>query len=70
MEHPIGMSIRDDVVDRITLTIDETATLPGIWRDSAYGAARQGKLPSQPVGRRVTVPVPDLIVRPSPSPRP
>ncbi len=61
MAHPIGVPIHDVLAGRVTLTIVETATLLGIGRSSAYEAARRGELPSRRVGRRVIVPVPELI---------
>lgn len=48
----------DDLESRITLTIDEVASLLGIGRTAAYEAARRGEIPTRKLGRRVLVPVP------------
>lgn len=61
MAHTIGPSTLDGFSDRLTLTIEETASLLGIGRSSAYEAARRGQLPSRRLGRRLVVPVPALL---------
>ena len=43
-------------VDRLTYTVQETATLLGLSRNSAYEAARRGEIPTIRVGRRILVP--------------
>ena len=43
-------------VERLTLTVDETAHLLGISRGLAYEMARVGKLPTIRFGRRLLVP--------------
>ena len=55
MEHrtyspPIGIE------SRLTLSIDETASLLGLGRTAAYETARRGEIPSRKLGRRVIVP--------------
>ena len=42
-------------MDRLTLTIEETAELLGISRNSAYLAVRSGQLPVLKIGRRYLV---------------
>lgn len=42
--------------ERLTLTVEETATLLGISRGSAYEAARRGQIPVVRIGRRLLVP--------------
>lgn len=41
---------------RLTLTVEEAATLLGISRAFAYEAVRRGEIPSIRIGRRVLVP--------------
>ena len=43
-------------VDRLTLTVEEAASLLGIGRGLAYELARSGKLPAIRLGRRLLVP--------------
>lgn len=49
-----------DLDSRITLTIEEVASLLGLGRTAAYEAARRGEIPIRRLGRRVLVPVPAL----------
>lgn len=42
--------------ERLTLTVEEAATLLGISRASAYEAVRQGEIPAIRIGRRILVP--------------
>lgn len=49
-----------DLESRVTLSIEETASLLGLGRTAAYEAARRGEIPSRRLGRRVLVPVPAL----------
>jgi len=42
--------------NRLTLTVPEAAKLIGISRMTAYGAVRDGTIPSIRIGRRVLVP--------------
>jgi len=56
--HPIGL---DEIETRLTLSIDEVASLLGLGRTAAYEAARRGEIPSRRLGRRVIVPVPALL---------
>ncbi len=51
----------DDVEARLTLSVDEVASLLGLGRTAAYEAARRGEIPSRRLGRRVIVPVPALL---------
>jgi excisionase family DNA binding protein len=51
----------DDIGDRLTLSIEEVASLLGLGRSAAYEAARRGELPCRRIGRRVVVPVPALL---------
>lgn len=45
------------VVERQTLTVEETAIVLGIGRTAAYEAARRGEIPTLRIGRRLIVPV-------------
>jgi excisionase family DNA binding protein len=45
-----------DPTDRPTLTLDETAAILGISRDSAYKGAACGDIPTIRIGRRLLVP--------------
>lgn len=47
--------------NRVTITVTETAELLGIGRTSAYEAIRRGELPSLRIGRRLVVPVTQLL---------
>jgi excisionase family DNA binding protein len=44
-------------IQRMTCTIEETATILGIWRNKAYEAARNGDVPTIRIGKRLLVPV-------------
>jgi excisionase family DNA binding protein len=61
MAQPIAAIALDDLDHRITLTIEETASLLGLGRTATYEAARRGEIPARRLGRRVVVPVPALI---------
>ena len=61
MAQPIAAIALDDLDHRITLTIEETASLLGLGRTATYEAARRGQIPSRRLGRRVVVPVPALL---------
>jgi excisionase family DNA binding protein len=56
--HPIAL---DDVEARLTLSVDEAASLLGLGRTAAYEAARRGEIPSRRLGRRVIIPVPAFL---------
>jgi excisionase family DNA binding protein len=43
-------------VERLTLTVEEAATMLGISRAFAYEAVNRGEIPSIRIGRRVLVP--------------
>lgn len=49
------------VTQRVTITVEEAASLLGIGRSAAYDAARRGQLPTRRLGRRLFVPVPALL---------
>jgi excisionase family DNA binding protein len=51
----------EDVARRVTITVEEAASLLGIGRSAAYDAARRGQLPTRRLGRRLLVPVPALL---------
>jgi len=51
----------EDLEDRITLSVEEVASLLGLGRTAAYEAARRGEIPNRRLGRRVIVPVPALL---------
>ncbi len=61
MAQPIAAIALDDLDRRITLTVEETASLLGLGRTATYEAARRGQIPSRRLGRRVVVPVPALL---------
>ena len=61
MAQPIAAIALDDLEHRITLTVEEVASLLGLGRTAAYEAARRGQIPSRRLGRRVVVPVPALL---------
>jgi excisionase family DNA binding protein len=43
------------VVERLTFTLEETASLLGLGRNQAYEAARRGEIPVLQIGRRKLV---------------
>ena len=51
----------DQLDGRVTLTVEEAATVLGLGRSAAYEAARRGQLPTRRLGRRLLVPVPALL---------
>jgi len=51
-----GMGAVPPVEDRLTLTVEEAATLLGISRAFAYEAVTRGEIPSIRIGRRILVP--------------
>ena len=55
---PVGL---DDIDARLTLSVEEVASLLGLGRTATYEAARRGEIPSRRLGRRVIVPVPALL---------
>ena len=61
MVEPIATFALDDLEQRITLTVEEVASLLGLGRTAAYEAARRGQIPSRRLGRRVVIPVPALL---------
>ena len=44
-------------MDKLTLTVDETAVLLRISRGMAYNAVNKGTIPSIRIGKRLLVPV-------------
>ena len=61
MTQPIATPTVDDLERRVTLSIEEAATLLGLGRTAAYEAARRGQIPTRRLGRRLIVPVPALL---------
>jgi excisionase family DNA binding protein len=51
-----GVGAVAPVEDRLTLTVEEAATLLGISRAFAYEAVNRGEIPSIRIGRRILVP--------------
>ena len=51
----------DELAGKATITIEQTARILGLGRTAAYDAARRGELPTRRLGRRVLVPVPELL---------
>ena len=45
-----------DTQAKLTLTVQEAATLLGIGRNSAYEAIKIGAIPSLRIGRRIVIP--------------
>ncbi len=51
-----------DALDgRLTVTVEEAASILGLGRSAAYEAARRGQLPTRRLGRRIVIPVPLLL---------
>lgn len=51
----------DDIHGRLTLSVPEAAELLGIGKGLAYDAARNGEIPTISIGRRLVVPVHQLL---------
>jgi excisionase family DNA binding protein len=51
----------EEVKTRATITVPEAGELLGLGRDAAYAAARKGEIPTLKIGRRLLVPVPELL---------
>ena len=51
MAQPIANTTLDNLEHRITLTVEEVASLLGLGRTATYEAARRGQLPSRRLGR-------------------
>ena len=45
---------------RMTVTVEEAATILGVGRHKAYEAARSGEIPTIRIGKRILVPVASL----------
>ena len=54
-------TVLEELGNRLTISIEETALLLGLGRTAAYEAARRGQIPSRRLGRRLIVPVPALL---------
>ena len=50
---PLGL---DDIEARLTLSVDEAASLLGLGRTAAYEAARRGEIPSRRCSRSLKFP--------------
>ena len=44
-------------IQRMTVTVQEAATILGVGRNKAYEAARSGEIPTVRIGRRLLVPL-------------
>jgi excisionase family DNA binding protein len=44
-------------IQRMTVTVEEAATILGVGRNKAYEAARAGQIPTVRIGKRLLVPV-------------
>lgn len=51
-----GLGTAPAGVERLTLTVEEAATMLGISRAFAYEAVNRGEIPSIRIGRRILVP--------------
>ena len=51
----------DDLAGRATITVSEVAVLLGMGRSAAYEAAKRRQIPTRRIGRRLVVPVPELV---------
>jgi excisionase family DNA binding protein len=50
-----------DLAGRATIRVDEAAAVLGVGRSAAFEAARRGELPVIRLGKRLLVPVPQLL---------
>jgi excisionase family DNA binding protein len=55
------MEIPEAMRGKLTLSVDETATLLGVGRQQVYESVRTGAIPSLRMGRRVIIPMPMLL---------
>jgi excisionase family DNA binding protein len=46
---------------RLTVTVEEAATILGLGRSAAYEATRRGEIPGRRLGRRIVIPIPLLL---------
>jgi excisionase family DNA binding protein len=53
--------ILDEVRDRATISVRELAALLGISESLAWESVRRGDIPCRRLGRRVLIPVPELL---------
>jgi excisionase family DNA binding protein len=60
-EHTFTHPALEVLEGRLTVTVEEAATLLGLGRSAAYEAARRGEIPTRRLGRRIVVPVPLLL---------
>ncbi|MDQ6839701.1 MAG: helix-turn-helix domain-containing protein [Actinomycetota bacterium] len=67
-EHTFTHLAFDALEGRLTVTVEEAASVLGLGRSAAYEAARRGEIPSRRLGRRIVVPVP--LLRPCIGQRP
>ena len=51
----------EELANRTTLTVNEAAQILGIGRTLTYEHVRQGLIPAIRLGRRIVVPVPQLM---------
>lgn len=56
-----GFGVQANLGGKVTITVEEAASLLGLGRSAAYEAARRGEIPTRRLGRRVLVPVPALL---------
>jgi excisionase family DNA binding protein len=52
----LASGVAGSTQERLTLTVEEAATLLGISRALAYEAAKRGDIPTLRIGRRILVP--------------
>ena len=50
-----------ELLERSVLTVEETARVLGVGRNTAYEACRRGEIPHVRIGRRIVVPVEALL---------
>jgi excisionase family DNA binding protein len=60
-EHTFTHPALDALEGRLTVTVEEAASVLGLGRSAAYEAARRGEIPSRRLGRRIVIPVPLLL---------
>lgn len=60
-EHTFTHPALEALEGRLTVTIEEAASVLGLGRSAAYEAARRGEIPSRRLGKRIVVPVPLLL---------
>lgn len=61
MDHTTTNQTVSELAGRLTLSVEETASILRLGRSATYEALHRGEIPYVKVGRRYLVPVPRLM---------